>query len=176
MKLSDKEIDKNRREILRLLISTQREGLESVIDYLYSSGFFFIPSSLKRHHCWRGGLAQHSLGVCKIALSLNTELPRSSIILCALLHDICKATQMYYDDQGNLHHRKPYFKGHGIRSIYLLKMLNLKLSDAERRAIRWHMGGYYATEDEKPDLEIAKKSKLWEIIHQADKMDAKCTQ
>ena len=172
MKLLDKEIDKNRREILRLLISTQREGLESVIDYLYSSGFFVIPSSLKRHHSWRGGLAQHSLSVCKIALSLNTELPRFSIILCALLHDICKATQLYYDNQGNLHHREPYIKGHGMRSINLLKMLNLRLSDDERRAIRWHMGGYYATVDEIPDLEIARKSKLWEIIHKADIMDA----
>lgn len=60
MSLSDREIDKNRREILRLLISTQRDGIESVIDYLYSSGFFIVPSSLNRHHCWKGGLAQHN--------------------------------------------------------------------------------------------------------------------
>ncbi|GFI39402.1 hypothetical protein IMSAGC016_01178 [Muribaculaceae bacterium] len=49
-------------------------------------------------------------------------------------------------------------------------MLNLTLDD-ERRAIRWHMGGYYAREDEITDLEMAKKSKLWEIIHKADMLD-----
>lgn len=120
----------------------------------------------------RGGLAQHSLSVCNIALSLDSELPRSSIVLCALLHDICKATKLYYDDKGNLHNRKTHIEGHGIRSIKLLKMLNLTLDDDECRAIRWHMGGYYASEDEISDLEMAKKSKLWEIIHKADMLDA----
>lgn len=172
MSLSDREIDNNRREILRLLISTQRDGIESVIDYLYSSGFFIVPSSRKRHHCWEGGLAQHSLSVCNIALSLDTELPRSSIVLCALLHDICKATQLYYDDNGELHHRKTYIKGHRKRLIKLLKMLKLGLNDDEQRAIRWHMGGHYASEEEIVDLEKAKKSRLWEIIHKADVMDA----
>ena len=172
MSLSDREIDNNRREILRLLISTQREGIESVIDYLYSSGFFIVPSSRERHHCWKGGLAQHSLSVCNIALSINTELPRCSIVLCALLHDICKANQLYYDDKGNLHDRKTYIQGHGMRSIKLLKELNIILSEDERRAIRWHMGGYYASEEEIADLKIAKMSKLWEIIHKADMMDA----
>lgn len=172
MELSNKQIDINRREILRLLISTQRDGIESVIDYLYSSGFFIVPSSLKRHHCWKGGLAQHSLNVCNIALSFGKELHRSSIVLCALLHDICKASQLYYDDKGNLHHRNTYIQGHGIRSVKLLEMLNLTLSNDERRAIRWHMGGYYASEDEIADLEMAKKSKLWEIIHKADLLDA----
>ena len=113
--------------MLRSLISTQRDGIESVIDYLYSSGFFLVPSSRKRHHCWKGGLAQHSLSVCNIALSLDSELPRSSIVLCALLHDICKATKLYYDDKGNLHNRKTHIEGHGIRAIKLLKMLNLTL-------------------------------------------------
>lgn len=172
MDLSDKQINENRREIVRLLISTQREGVESVIDYLYNSGFFIVPSSRKRHHCWKGGLAQHSLSVCKLALSLDTELPRSSIILCGLLHDICKATKLYYDDKGNLHHRTTYIPGHGRRSIKLLEKLNFKLSEDERRAIRWHMGGHYASEDEIADLEIAKQSKLWKIIHKADVKDA----
>ena len=172
MKLSDKQIAANRREIIRLLISTQRDGIEAVIDYLYSSGFFVVPSSLKRHHCWKGGLAQHSLSVCNIALSLDSELPRSGIIICALLHDICKATKLYYDDNGNLHHRDTYIKGHGKRSVKLLEMLKLRLDDDERRAIRWHMGGYHVADDEISDLEIAKRSKLWKIIHKADRLDA----
>ena len=97
-------------------------------------------------------------------------MPRPSFVLFDLLHDICKATKLYYDDKVNLHHRKTHIEVNGIRSIKLLKMLNLTLDD-ERRAIRWHMGGYYAREDEITDLEMAKKSKLWEIIHKADMLD-----
>ena len=33
-------------------------------------------------------------------------------------------------------------------------------------------GCHYANEDEIADLEIAKKSKLWKIIHKADVKDA----
>ena len=172
MDLSDNQIDLNKKTILKFLISTQREGMESVIDYLYKSGFFIIPSSSNRHHCWKGGLAQHSLGVCNIALALNKDLPKESIIICALLHDICKAAKLYYDDKGNLHHRHVYIKGHGIRSIKLLEILKLKLNDDERRAIRWHMGGHYAIGNEIQDLEIAKKSNLWRLIHKADIIDA----
>lgn len=94
--------------MLRSLISTQRDGIESVIDYLYSSGFFLVPSSRKRHHCWKGGLAQHSFSVCNIALPLDSELPRANIVLCALLHDIYKASQLFYDDKGNLRHCRTY--------------------------------------------------------------------
>ena len=64
MELSDQQIDVNKKEILRLLVSTQREGVERVIDYRYSSGVFTIPSLIDRHHCWKGGLAEHSLNVC----------------------------------------------------------------------------------------------------------------
>lgn len=82
MELSDKQIDINKKEILRLLVSTQREGVERVIDYMYSSGFFTIPSSIDRHHCWNGGLAEHSLNVCKIALSKGEgSLPKDSTIV-----------------------------------------------------------------------------------------------
>lgn len=52
-------------------------------------------------------------------------------------------------------------------------MLKLGLNDDERRAIRWHMGGNYASEEEIADLEEAKKSRLWKIIHKADVLDAK---
>lgn len=151
----------------------QRDGIESVIDYFYSSGFFLVPSSRNRHHCWKGGLAQHSLSVCNIALSLNKELPRESIILCAILHDICKAGLLRYDSNVQLHHRQPHIIGHGLRSIKLLEYLGLRLNDDERRAIRWHMGGSYASEDELQDPKMAKNSNLWKIIHKADQMDAK---
>ena len=173
MQLSDKQIDINKKEILRLLISTQREGVERVIDYMYSSGFFKIPSSIDRHHCWKGGLAEHSLNVCKIALSRGEgSLPKDSIIVCSLLHDICKVGQLCYDEMGNLRRRETYIKGHGKRSVKLLEMLNFNLNEDERRAIRWHMGGYHAKAEDMFDLEMAKKSKLWSLVHKSDLEDA----
>lgn len=172
MILTDRQIDYNKKQILELLRSTRRSGIEAVIDYLDSSGFFLVPSSRNRHHCWRGGLSQHSLGVCNIALSLDKKLPRASVVLCALLHDICKAGKLRYDINGNLHDRRTYIRGHGRRSVKLLEMLGLELNDDERRAIRWHMGGHHAGDDEQADLKLAKKSRLWEITHKADRKDA----
>ena len=59
----EKEIKKNKRKIISLLYETKREGIENVIRYLEESGFYEVPSSICRHHNWRGGLAEHCLGV-----------------------------------------------------------------------------------------------------------------
>lgn len=74
--LTQQEIDNNKDTIISLLRSTKREGMENVIEYLNNSGFFIVPSSIHRHHNWRGGLAQHCLGVCMIALDLINELKK----------------------------------------------------------------------------------------------------
>ena len=57
--LSREQIESNKQEIISLLRSTQREGIENVIKYLFKSNFFIIDSSRDRHHNWHGGLAQH---------------------------------------------------------------------------------------------------------------------
>lgn len=66
-----------------------------------------------------------------------------------------------------------HIKGHGYRSIKLLNNCGLELSEDERLAIRWHMGGHLAKEDEMADLEKARKSPLWKLIHEADGKDAR---
>ena len=55
--LSNEQIKSNQKEIILLLRSTQREGIENVIKYLFKSNFFIIDSSRDRHHNWHGGLA-----------------------------------------------------------------------------------------------------------------------
>ncbi len=170
--LTEEQIKANRNEIIHLLASTNRQGIESVLEYLDSSGFFEAPSSIDRHHNWRGGLAQHSLGVCNIAIELKGELPVDSIIISGLLHDICKAAKLYYDENNVIRRRNTHIKGHGYRSIKLLKMLGLELTDNEALAIRWHMGGHHANPAEKEEVVMARQNKLWEVIHRADKLDA----
>lgn len=172
MELSDGQLEINKKIIVELLISTNRPGIANVIDYLYTSGYFIVPSSLNGHHNWKGGLAQHSLNVCQIALALDHDSSNASVILCALLHDICKAAQLRYDCKGYLYKRDTYIKGHGKRSIKLLESLGLRLKEDEIWAIRWHMGGHYATNEEIGDLAIAKKSKLWQSIYAADRWDS----
>lgn len=156
-----------------MLRCTGRKGMENVIRYLEESRFFIIPSSLHRHHNWRGGLAEHSLGVYRIASANSACLPQDSIIIAGLLHDICKASKFYYSEDGNISERRTHIRGHGHRSIKLLELCGLKLSDDERRAIRWHMGGHHAHgEEEKEDLALARQSQLWSVIKSADRMDA----
>lgn len=163
----------NRSTIISLLRETKREGVENIVEYLDKSGFFDAPSSVFRHHNWRGGLAEHCLGVCLTALGRAHDIPRDSIIIAGLLHDVCKAVKLYYDENGRIQCHKLYIKGHGYRSVKLLKQHGLKLSEDERRAIRWHMGGHHVLDkNEAEDFRIARQSKLWKVIHESDRWDA----
>ena len=166
--LTQQEIDDNKATIISLLRSTKREGMENVIEYLNNSGFFIVPSSIHRHHNWRGGLAQHCLGVCMIAVELIDELQKESVIVAGLLHDICKARKLYYDEDGVIHHRHTHIHGHGYRSIKILEECGLELTEEERLAIRWHMGGHHAKNDEVEEVKKARNMILWQVIHQAD--------
>ena len=100
--LTSEEIDFNRHEIESLLKSVDRKGIDSVLHYLAINGFYEVPSSLHRHHNWRGGLAQHCLGVYQKALEMSPELPKDSLIIASILHDICKTRKYFYDKNGRV--------------------------------------------------------------------------
>ena len=88
------------------------------------------------HHNWRGGLAQHCLGVFIKAFELNKNLPIDSLIIAGLLHYVCKAGKFYYDKNGFLQHRQTHIKGNGRRSVMLLEKCGLVIKPEEYRAIR----------------------------------------
>lgn len=170
---SKEQIESNKNEIITLLRTTRRAGIEEVIKYLNKSNFFYIWSSMNRHHNWCGGLAQHCLGVYKIAQKQSEGLSRDSVIIAAMLHDICKAGMLKFDNQEEITKRRIHIPGHGSRSVKLLETVcHFKLTDDERRAIRWHMGGKHAPDYAQHDVEMAHQSKLWQIIHAADHQDA----
>ena len=87
-------------EIIKLLKSTNREGIDKVIEFMEKSDFFTAPASTRFHGAYEGGLAAHSFKVYEILkykIENNIEdiqVPEESIIISALLHDICKAN--YY--------------------------------------------------------------------------------
>ena len=96
------DISECKEEFLQLLRSTEREGVEDLIDNLEEQGFFTAPASAGHHLNVEGGLVRHSLNTCKAALaiwegmktlepSLATEVKRESIIIASLLHDVCKS-------------------------------------------------------------------------------------
>ena len=173
--LTEQQITDNRDRIIRLLQSTKRRGMDEVVKYLDDNGFFVVPSSLNRHHNWRGGLAQHALGVYDRLEKTGGELPEESRIITSLLHDICKARLYYYDNEGNLCQRDPselHISGHGARSVRLLENCGLELTEEEKGAIRWHMGGYNLDKSELRDFFRNKNNELWRLHYNADRYDA----
>lgn len=175
--LTKKQIESNKEKIKGLLRSTKREGIEKVIEYLENTDFFIVPSSLKRHHNWEGGLAQHCLGVYDRLLETGKSLPSDSVIITSLLHDICKARKHYKNNKGEWVERSDsqlYIPGHGSRSVKLLqKTCELKLTEDERKAIRWHMGGYNVPKEDLKDYFSTKKSDLCRLLYNADCYDAR---
>ncbi|MGN0068047.1 MAG: HD domain-containing protein [Bacteroides sp.] len=153
-------------EFLNLLRSTEREGVEDLIEALEEMGFFTAPASANHHLNVEGGLLEHSLNTCKAALaiyeglkpldpSMEKEVRRDSIILSSLLHDVCKSdiykrsvkkrknnVGQWEDVEGYSVSYKNFPMGHGEKSVILLLCNGLSLYDDEMLAIRWHMGAW----------------------------------
>lgn len=94
----------NQENILRfenLLAKYKRNGLYKLIDYIrLETDFYEAPASTQYHLACEGGLLQHSLNVydCLSAKRQSfiwdkvlEDTAEESLILVALLHDICKA-------------------------------------------------------------------------------------
>ena len=148
-----------------LLRSTGRQGVEEVITFLQGTDFYKAPSSASFHSNYEGGLLDHSLLVyatackmkevyCQMKPELASRLDDNSIILSALLHDICK-TEFYRpkdkwkkDENDQWVSYKSYeiqdsFPiGHGEKSVIMLLTIGLKLTPEEMIAIRFHMGSW----------------------------------
>lgn len=153
-------------EFCQLLRSTNRPGVDDVIADLEEQGFFEAPASAGHHLNVAGGLALHSLNTCHAALkvweglsqlepTLEKEVSRDSIIIASLLHDVCK-TDIYFrsvkkrknalgqweDSEGYKVTYRNFPMGHGEKSVIMVLLSGLELSDAEMLAIRWHMGAW----------------------------------
>jgi len=139
-------VAENKQEIKNLLRRINREGIEDLIKALEQSDFFIAPASTIYHLNCKGGLAYHSLSVCKTLKRLSDEfaidIPIESIIIVGLLHDVCKVN-IYQFNSSNEKYKKKWNapKKHGLRSIKMIEKY-ITLTDKERLMIRWHMGHY----------------------------------
>ena len=180
---------------IELLKSTNREGVEHFIEVLDSKGFFTAPASTRFHLNHDGGLLEHSINVCDAALELREtiikmkpevepKLPKESVIIAALLHDVCKAdiykpkpivkkieglwvnTSTYDVDHGQ------YPFGHGEKSVIVILMNGMKLTTDEALAIRWHMNAWdlpFQSPDIKGNINKARQiCPLLQLIISAD--------
>lgn len=178
-------------KIKELLLSTERTGIENLINHMEEFGFFDAPCSGAHHLAVRGGLAEHSLNVCETAFKLQdcfqSEEPKDSIIICALLHDIGKmgqfdkpnyvpnmlkgrATKANPNPEPYQSDKKPFitnpdllYVDHEVRALSIISKY-IDLTEEEQTAILWHNGLYGSF---KYQIQ-GKETPLYMIIHFAD--------
>jgi hypothetical protein len=112
--------------------------------YLVDQGFFEAPASAGHHLSIDGGLAIHSFSVMEYAVmqaqQYNLPISINSIIICALLHDVCK--MFYYKKiNGEWVYADNNRERHGQHSIDIIESF-IELTKQEREMILWHMGVY----------------------------------
>lgn len=142
-----------REKIINNLLVTNRPGIKELVTWLELSDFFTAPCSTQYHLAQPGGLAEHSWNVYHLLFNkvqqFKLDIPKESIAICGLLHDICKT--FYYGrakknvkENGVWMEKEIYVVkdklplGHGEKSISIIQDF-IKLTDDEKLAIRWHM-------------------------------------
>ena len=185
-----------KKEFIELLKTTNRQGIDDLVEELEDLGFFKAPASTKFHLNEDGGLVQHSLSVCKAALSMRKSmielddsqleaLPKDSVIIASLLHDTCKADiykptmkkeknrfGMWCDVPGYDVDYSNFPLGHGEKSVIVLLRSGFELTDDEIMAIRWHMNAWdlpFQSYDIKSNFNKAKEiCPLLSLVQAAD--------
>lgn len=152
-----KQVMLNKKRYIELLMSTKRTGMSELIDHLEKNRFFTSPASAQYHNAFDGGLCDHSLKVLDILVAKCEQLvpgkySESTMIVTALLHDICKAGkyingQRWRKDAHNKWESYPGYSyadevvhlGHGSKSVYIARTF-IELTATEAMGIFWHMG------------------------------------
>lgn len=147
-----------------LLLSTNRKGIEKLIEFLETNtDFFSAPASNKYHSNYDNGLLDHSLIVYFTAQKykeilinsredIEDKLLNESIIIVGLLHDICKIgfykkvvkfrknSQDKWENYYGYDFEDLFPIGHGEKSVIMLQNFGVELTAPEMLAIRYHMG------------------------------------
>lgn len=136
------DIESNRTLITDFLSMIERPGINSLLDYLLESDYFTAPASTRYHNVFKGGLCQHSLNVTREFSKENVRwlkpVPQDSVIICGLLHDLCKAGA-YTETARGYEKVKEFPKGHARLSISRATKF-IKLTPVELDIILYHMG------------------------------------
>lgn len=201
-------IEENIEKFEKLLSTVRRDGVEKLLHYIQkNTDFYKTPASTKFHLACAGGLLQHSLNVyeCLIAKRESSvwkdvlkDIPDESLIIIALLHDLCKANfytegtknQKTYDPEkvaaAEAWQRKHDAQGDFIwetvktyqvddqlplghgEKSVMLIQCYIRLTMQEVMAIRWHMGFSEAKENWNMLGSAMEKYPIVLAIHEAD--------
>ena len=173
------DIEENESNIVDLLSFVKRNGIDDLINYLENSNFYTSPASTKYHGSFTGGLALHSLNVTREFSKENAQwhkpLPQDSVILCGILHDLCKVGA-YTETARGYEKVKDFPKGHGKLSVSRIEE-HIKLTQPEKDIIFFHMGLFGIFEYREHDtLAIHKaimRTPLVQVFAAIDMMDSK---
>lgn len=136
------DIEENQFIVTEYLRSTERPGIGRLTDYLEESDYFTAPASTRFHNVFAGGLCQHSLNVTrefsKENLHWQKPLPKDSVIISGLLHDLCKIDN-YIENERGYEKKKDLPKGHGKLSVSRIEQF-IKLTEPEKDIVVFHMG------------------------------------
>ncbi|KJJ66043.1 HD domain-containing protein [Clostridium sp. FS41] len=184
---------KNRIE--ELLLSTDRQGIADLLVEMDGMGFYTAPCSTQYHLAYPGGLAEHSLNVYelmdKLSGILYPEVDKSSVIICALLHDLGKAGQFGKPNyiinmlKGRGKNAEPYqsttkpyignpdllYIDHEVRSVQIAGR-HIELTEDENWAILMHNGMYG---NFKYQIQ-GKETPLYLLLHMADMWASRVTE
>ena len=179
--------EENTRRFEELLSSVERAGIDKLMGYIRNkTDFYKAPASTRFHLACEGGLLQHSLNVydCLVAKKespiwkpILSGIPDDSLIIMALLHDLCKSNfyvegtknQKTYD-QGKVAAAEPWQRKHDQMGDFIWETIKtyqiddqlplghgeksvmliqcyIRLTMQEVMAIRWHMGFSEAKEN-----------------------------
>ena len=188
-------------KIKELLLSTNREGMDKLIEHMENEGFFAAPCSTRFHLAEEGGLAEHSFNVYENALKIANGLGypissfRNSIVIVSLLHDLGKmgqfgkanyvpnmlkgrATKANPDPELKQSEAQPYksnpellYVDHEVRSVAIASKF-IDLTEEEQLAILWHNGLYGPF---KYEIQ-GKETPLYMILHFADLWSSRVTE
>ena len=172
-------------KFIELLKSTKRDGIEEIINFLEKTDFFKAPASTRFHGNYEGGLLEHSMKVYEILKYkvknsvTDINVSDDTLIIVALLHDICKANYYKVDFRNAKNERGewekvPYYTvddtipyGHGEKSVMMITEY-MKLTSEEKYCIRWHMG-FTEPKELYSTISLAyKKYPLALLMHEAD--------
>lgn len=151
-------------DVLMPLISDAQ--LKKFIDFIITANldFYIAPAAHKkdRHHCYNGGLSDHSISVARLAYAqaihfsnMGYKIDIDLVVVGALLHDIGKVCsyepngeEYKYSQKGKLHHHIPigyhliakycesfnnYFNGGTLSQDFIDNLLHIIVSHHGRK-------------------------------------------
>ncbi|NCP08842.1 HD domain-containing protein [bacterium] len=166
------------REILRDMEETHTRAVidRFMGDTEFMSRFKRAPAAKNFHHCYLGGLLEHTLAVCRLASDVCARYPslnRDILLAGAFLHDIGKVKelscdlQIDYTDEGRLIGHLALGASMLDEKIREIKGFPAELAIRLRHLILSHHGEYLFGSPKKPKFAEAF------ALHFVDDLDAK---